>query len=559
VRRALLVAALAGAVAGCPGRGDNRRAAPAPQAAVPPIAFEDVTGPAGIRFRHHTGADGRYRMPESVGPGGAFLDYDNDGRLDVLLVNSADWPDRRGGRRPATPALYRNQGDGTFREVTREAGLAVSLYGQGCAVADYDGDGWDDLLITCVGPNRLFRNRNGRFTDVTAAAGLAGGPRWAWHTSAAWFDYDGDGRLDLFICRYVRWSPETDVPCRDGNGRRTYCGPTQYTGDASALFRNLGGGRFRDVSRETGIAGALGKGLGVVPLDENEDGRPDLFVSNDLVRNHLWRNEGGRFREVADEAGVAVADNGRARAGMGVDAADTRNDGGLAYCIGNFAGEGLALFDRGPGAYTDRGGAVGLLNPSLRRLTFGLAFLDANLDGWEDLVTANGHVDPHARDLDGSPHHAQRLQLFANREGRFRDVTDAAGAPLQVAEVGRGLARGDFDDDGRPDLLVTPNDGPARLLRNVSPAGGGWVGFRLHGPPGNRHGYGAEVRLTAGGRAQRRWVRSGGSYLSHHDPRALFGLGGAVPERVEVHWPGGAVTTLERPEPGRYHDVRPAP
>jgi hypothetical protein len=553
---AALAFALVPCLAGCPG-ARPRDASPPPPASerTPQIAFADVTEAAGLRFEHYTGADGRYFMPESVGPGGAFLDYDADGWLDIFLVNSSNWPDRPAAGR--VPALYRNQRDGTFRDVTREAGLAAGVYGQGCAVGDFDNDGWDDLLLTCVGPNRLFHNRRGRFVDVTRAAGVGDGPRWAWHTSAAWVDYDRDGLLDLFVCRYVKWSPETDITCRNGNGKETYCGPTQYSGEAADLYRNLGGGRFRNVSRETGIAGAPGKGLGVVPVDENEDGWPDMFVSNDLVRNHLWRSEGGRrFREAADEAGVAVADNGRARAGMGLDLADTRNDGGLAIGIGNFSGEGLALFDRAGGMYTDRGGSSGLLQPSLRRLTFGLVFLDANLDGWEDLFAYNGHVDPHFVDLDGRPNHRQMPQLFANRNGAFADVTEQAGPPIREPQVGRGCARGDFDNDGRPDLLLCPNGDRTRLLRNVSPDDAGWLGVRLVGRAGNRNGYGAEVRLTAGGRTQRRWIRSGGSYLSHSDTRALFGLGGATPDRIEVRWPGGQVSVLASPAAGAYHEMR---
>lgn len=544
-------------LAGCPARDrasfTGRDAAPA---AASQIRFEDVTQSAGIRFQHYTGADGRYLMPESVGPGGAFLDYDGDGWLDVFVVNSSNWPDRPAAGK--TCALYRNQRDGTFRDVTREAGLAVQMYGQGCAVGDYDNDGRDDLLVTCLGPNRLFRNMGGKFVDETAGSGLGGSSRWAWHTSASWLDYDRDGLLDLFVCRYVKWSPETDVVCRNGDVNRTYCGPVQYVGEPSELYRNLGGGRFENVSRKSGIASANGKGLGVVPLDENGDGWLDLFVSNDLVANHLWRSEGGkRFKEVAQEAGVALADNGRPRAGMGVDASDTRNDGGLSFCIGNFAGEGLALFDRGSDFYMDRGGTAGLVPASLSRLTFGLVFLDADRDGWEDLFAYNGHVDPYAKDVDGNQIFRQLPQLFRNTNGTFQDVTAEAGDPLTQPQVGRGCARGDFDNDGRPDLLLCENAGPTRLLRNVSGEQGHWLGVRLVGARGNRNAYGAEVRLTAGGRTQRRWVRSGASYLSHSDSRALFGLGAATSiEKLEVRWPDGRTSQVTPEGIDRYLEVR---
>ena len=282
------------AVAGC------RKSAPpvvAPPSATP--SFEDATGAAGVRFRHFTGADGRYRMPESLGPGCAYIDYDGDGWQDLYLVNSSNWPDRPAAGK--TGALYRNQRDGTFREVTREAGLAIPMFGQGCAVGDFDNDGREDLLVTCLGPNHLFHNLGGgKFREVTAGSGLDDSPPWAWHTSAAWFDYDGDGRLDLFVCRYVKWSPQTHIPYRNPLGKLSYGGPVQYSGDPSELYRNAGNGRFRNVSAATGVSSRLGKGLGVLPIDVDGDGWIDLMVTNDLAPNHLWRNEGGkRFREVA--------------------------------------------------------------------------------------------------------------------------------------------------------------------------------------------------------------------------------------------------------------------
>lgn len=541
---------LSGCVA--PHRSDPKE--PAPR--VGAIRFQDVTAAAGLRFRHFTGTDGRFLMPESVGNGGAFLDFDRDGWLDVFLVNSSNWP----GRPPAGRycALYRNQHNGTFHDVTREAGLQVPMYGMGCAVGDYDNDGRGDLLITCLGPNHLFRNLGGgRFREVTAGSGLERAPRWAWHTGAAWFDYNRDGLLDLFLCRYVRWSPQTDIPCRAGSGKRTYCGPGQYTGDAPLLYQNLGKGRFRDVSAEAGIARLEGKALGVVPLDENGDGWIDLFVTNDQMPNFLLRNQQGRrFTEVAQEAGVAVADSGKARAGMGVDAADIRNDGGLAFAIGNFSGEGLALFDRGETIYTDTGCGAGLVPASLERLTFGLVFLDADRDGWQDLVTCNGHVDPEIAEKGGAVTYREPAQLFRNVRGSFVDVTSGAGPALRQPIVGRGLAWGDWDNDGRPDLLIFENGGPARLLRNTSGDSHHWLGVKLRGKKGNRDAFGAEVRLSAAGMTQRRWVRSGSSYLSQSDPRALFGLGDAAAvDRVEVRWPSGKITHLDRPRIDRYVEI----
>lgn len=521
------------------------------------IRFEDVTSAAGLQFRHSTGADGRYLLPESLGNGGAFLDFDHDGLLDVFLVNGAGWPDR-----PATrtyPALYRNTGRGKFVNVTAQAGLNVSMQGMGCAVGDFDNDGHDDLLVTCLGPNHLFRNLGtGRFQDVTAGTPLAKAPRWSWHTSAAWTDYDRDGLLDLFICRYVAWSPKEDVPCRSKSGRRTYCGPEFYPGDRPVLYRNLGHGRFEDVSARTGIGAVAGKGLGVLPVDEDGDGWTDLVVANDLVPNFLFRNEQGkRFREVGQEAGLAVGDSGQARAGMGIDLADTQNNGTLSVAIGNFANEGLALFTQDGSLYQDQAAAAGLLPASLSRLTFGLLFLDADQDGWPDLFAYNGHVDPLVAEENSALTYPQNPSLFRNVQGHFEDVSASAGPAFQQPQVGRGCAWGDFDNDGRPDLLLCENAGPARLLRNVTPAGAHWLGVRLVGRGGNRNGYGAEIKLVSAGTTQRRWVRSGGSYLSHSDSRALFGLGdGGALERLEVKWPSGKITLQKAPAVDQYLEIR---
>jgi hypothetical protein len=509
-----------------------------------------------VHFQHFTGADGRYLMPESLGSGGALFDYDGDGWLDIYLVNGTNWPDRPPSGK--TGALYHNQGDGTFREVTPEAGLAVPMYGMGCAVGDFDNDGRDDLLVTCLGPNHLFRNLgSGRFREVTVGSGLDDSPRWAWHTSAAWLDYDRDGTLDLFVCRYVRWTPKTHIPFRNPLGRASYGGPVQYTGDTSELYRGLGKGRFRNVSNSTGIGGVVGKALGVLPVDENGDGWTDLFVTNDLVANQLWRNEDGkRFRESAQEAGVAVGSNGQPRAGMGVDEADIRNDGGMAFAVGNFAGEGVALFDKSGPLYTDEAIPAGLVPASMRSLTFGLLFLDADRDGWQDLFLYNGHIDPDARDTGGNPSYRQIPQLFRGRAGRFIDVTGQAGPGLAVPQVGRGAARGDWNNDGRPDLLLCENGGPTRLLRNVTADNHHWLGVRLRGEAGNRNAYGSEVRLTVAGVTQRRRVASGSSYLSHSDTRALFGLGTATAvERLEIRWPSGTVTRRVNPPLDRYLDL----
>lgn len=523
------------------------------------LRFEDVTAGAGLRFQHFNGADGRFYMPELLGSGVAFLDYDGDGRQDLFLVNSANWPDRPPSG--TTPALYRNLGDGRFRDVTREAGLAVSLLGMGCAVGDFDNDGRDDLFVSCVGPNRLFRNEGGRFRDVSATSRIGGGPPWAWHTSATWLDYDRDGFLDLFVCRYVHWSPREDIRCTTAN-RRSYCGPKQYLTDTSELYRNLGNGSFEDVSRQAGITAQAGKGLGVLAHDVNGDGYPDLVVANDLVPNHLWINrEGKRFEDRADEMGIGVGPTGEARAGMGIDLADVRSDGTVAIAIGNFNGEGLALFRQGDGFFEDDAVKAGLMQPSLQRLTFGLCFLDADLDGNLDLLALNGHVDPHIVETGAVTEWKQRPLMLRNTGGgQFADVSASAGPPFQEQLVGRGAAWGDFDDDGRPDLLLCDNGGPARLLRNVSEGGGHWLGVQVVGKARglNRNGFGAEVRLAAGGVTQRRWLHSGGSYLSDSDHRALFGLGRENRiESLEIRWPNGQISKPRVQDIDRYVVVAP--
>lgn len=520
-----------------------------------PITFEDVAAARGIRFRHFTGADGRFFMPESVGSGGALFDYDGDGRLDVYLVNCTSWPDRP--RRQGTAALYRNEEDGTFRDVTREAGLAHPFFGMGCAVGDFDNDGRDDLLLTGVEGLRLYRNTGGRFREVTPGSGLDRPVPWPNYSGAAWVDYDRDGRLDLYVCRYVDWSPRKHVVCKSGGGKQTYCGPNLHGATPSVLFRNLGGGRFQDVSAATGIARHRGKGLGVLPVDVNDDGWPDLMVTNDTTPNHLFLNEAGRrFRNAATELGVAVDENGRARAGMGVDVADLQNDGGLAFTIGNFSHEGLSLYRRSGPVFMDAAPITGLAAPSLPHVTFGVTFLDADQDGLQDLFIYNGHVDPQVGESGGAVTYRQRPQLFRSEGGAFREIGSQASPVFSLPQSGRGCAAGDFDNDGKPDLLLCENGGPARLLRNTTADNRHWLGIRLVGTTSNRNAYGSEVRLTAGGVTQRRWVRSGGSYLTHGDTRALFGLGqAAAVERVEIRWPSGRTSTLDRPQPDRYHTV----
>jgi hypothetical protein len=528
------------------------------------VTFRDVTREAGITFRHHSGAFGKKYMPETTGSGCAFLDADGDGRLDLLAVNGADWPGR--GRGSYRPALYRNEGEGTFVDVAPEAGLPADRYGMGVAVGDYDNDGDPDLYLTCLGPNVLLRNRgDARFEDVTAAAGVAGvappeGLRWKWSSSAAWLDYDRDGRLDLFVCNYVRWSPATDVFCRNREGEKAYCAPTAYTAVPSTLYRNLGDGRFADVSAPTGIRAHSGKSLGVAVADMNDDGWPDIVVANDMTPNFLFLNrEGRRFDEVGTEWGIGVGETGRAKAGMGIDAADWENRGRPGLLIGNFAREALSLFAPDPAAGEGEGSLVdvtyerGMGEPSLLHLTFGLFFFDYDLDGWKDALIGNGHIDD---TLEGSEiTYRQRPLLFRNEEGRsFREVGTSAGAALAEPMVVRGCARGDVDGDGDWDVALLWNNVGLRLWQNVGGNANGWIGLLPEGTRSNRDGLGARVRVTAEGRVVTESVSSGGSYLSAHQRALLVGLGEArSADEVEIRWPSGRIDRFHDAAAGRYY------
>jgi hypothetical protein len=539
----LCAALIAAASAGCrlPARGSSAAPAPSPQSVV---QFVDVAEAAGIRFAHTSGASGRLYFPETVGSGCAFFDYDGDGHLDLFLVNSSRLPGFE-GKGPFYPALYRNRGDGTFEDVTRRAGLAVDGYGIGCAVGDYDNDGDADLYLTALGPNTLFRNNgDGTFTDVTRQAGVSE-PRFS--TSAAWVDVDRNGRLDLYVANYCRWTPEGNKICYDSGGGRHMCGPTSYEGVSNTLFRNDGGGRFNDVTRQAGLFAPRGKGLGILIWDPNDDGWPDLAVANDQEPNLLYQNNGdSTFTERGVAAGIAYSLTGKARAGMGIDSTDPMNDGREAVVIGNLDRQGLALFyQQGEGLFTDLAAPAGLFEVSLPFLTFATVFCDYDLDGWKDLLTANGHVDENAATMGQGVSFEQRLQLFRNEgnsagEPRFREVGESAGPGLSPRRVYRGIAIGDYDADGDPDFLVTANGGKPLLLRNEGGSGNHWLQVRLQSTRGNRDGLGSRVRVTADGITQTAWVRSGSSFASASAPVAYFGLGkSAAVDRVEVRWPTG--------------------
>ncbi len=526
-----------------------------------PLKFRltDVTAAAGIDFRHNSGAYGAKYLPETMGSGCAFLDYDNDGWLDILLINGADWPGHvRGG--PSTMRLYRNNRNGTFTDVTKAAGLAVEMYGLGVAVADYDNDGFPDIYVTAVGQNRLFHNTGrGTFIDVTDHAGLGG--RSSFSTSALWFDFDRDGLLDLFVCNYVRWSPEHDVFCSIDGKSKSYCTPEAYHGSTCWLFRNKGNGTFEDVTAKSGIFDASSTALGVAMLDDDRDGWPDLVVANDTQPNKLYRNlRNGTFEDVGVHAGVAFSEDGRARAGMGIDAADFDNSGVVGIAITNFADEMIALYRQGRGGvYADAAVGAGIGQPSRSRLGFGCSFADIDLDGHLDLLAVNGHIDESVRNNPGrmpgaKGGYAQPPHLFLNDgKGVFRDVAATAGGGFATPKVGRGLAYGDFNRDGAPDVLMTTNQGSAYLYRNEVTGGNRSIRFHLRGTKSNRDAIGAIVRVTTSEGTQSRMVKTGSSYLSQSELAVTFGIGRQEKaNRVVMEWPSGATQEFKDVKPGGY-------
>ena len=539
--RTVLGSTLGQAAARGPGRG-----------ATPGFRLVDVTSRSGLRFSHHNGADGGKLLPETLGSGCAFLDYDADGWQDILLVNGMDWPGHTKQR--STLSLYRNNRNGTFTDVTRAAGLDVEMYGMGVAVGDWNNDGFPDVLITCVGQNRLFRNTGkGTFVDVTQASGLGG--RTAFSTSALWVDFDRDGFLDLFVCNYVKWSPEHDVFCSLDGKQKSYCTPEAYRGDTCWLFRNRGNGTFEDVTATSGVFDTSSKSLGVAMLDYDGDGWPDLFVANDTQPNKLYRNmKNGTFKDVAVEAGLAFSADGKARAGMGVDAGDFDNSGHPGLAITNFDNEMIGLYKATrPGTYEDVAMRAGIGAPSRNSLGFGCVLADIDLDGALDLIVVNGHINDTVRNIRGNVGYAQAPQLFLNqRNGTFRDVAAETGSEFAQPRVGRGLAYGDFDRDGDLDLLVTTNNGQASLFRNDQVAGNRSLRFHLVGTKSNRDAIGAVVRIFHGGTSQSRMVKSGSSYLSQSELPVTFGVGKRDQvDRVVISWPSGRTEEFKNVASGK--------
>src|SRR5271170_1585361 len=525
-----------------------------------PIEFTDVTTQAGIRFKHNSGAFGKKYLPETMGSGVCFIDYDNDGWQDIFFVNSMDWPGHKSGGK-SFPALYHNNHDGTFTDVTKEAGLAVETYGQGCAVGDYDNDGFDDLYLTTVGSNHLYHNLgNGKFADVTAKAGVAD-PGFS--SSAIWFDYDNDGKLDLFVTHYITWSIETDQYCSLDNKNKSYCTPQTYKGESATLFHNRGDGTFENVTQRAGLHDPTSKSLGVAMLDFDDDGWMDLFVSNDTEPNKLYHNNhNGTFSDAAVQMGVAFSESGRVRAGMGTDAGDYDGSGWQSLLIGNFTNESMSLYrNDGSGLFVDEEISSGIRQMSLQALTFACFFFDYDLDGRLDIFAANGHVSDDISVVQPTLKYAQPAILFHNNGNRkFEDVSAKVGPALQQPVVGRGAAYLDYDNDGDLDLVVTANNGPARLLRNENGNQNDMLRVKLVGTRANRDGIGAKVTLTTSSGARLfRMVKTGSSYASQSEMPLTFGLG--KPEAgetvsIEIIWPSGQKESLSKISANQFITIK---
>jgi enediyne biosynthesis protein E4 len=596
------------------------RSAPSPSSAVAArqagtsVQFTEVTQQAGIHFKHFNGAAGHRYLPETMGAGGAFLDYDGDGWQDILLLNGKPLGEtgRRGDgatgrptkstsktvpsslpgrpvapspRRPVasspTSALYHNNRDGTFTDVTHGSGLDVPMYAMGCAIGDYDNDGRDDIYVSCaLEPGHLFHNEGGgKFRDVTPHAGV--GDLSKLGTSCAWLDYDNDGWLDLFICNYVQYSLATDHACYEG-GKRYYCRPNVYQPDTCILYHNRGDGSFEDVTKQTGVWNKTGNSLGVAVWDFDEDGWQDITVANDLTPNYLFHNLAGalsnprskiqdpksarRFEEVGLDWGIAFGEDAKARAGMGIDVAEYRNDGHPALMISNFTGEPLSFFvEDGPHQFSDEAFEAGVGESHLHYLGFGLFFFDYDNDGFKDAFVGNGHIEPSIADFGGGVTYAQQHQLYRNLgNGTFAEVGERLGAPFTVPHVTRGAAYGDYDNDGDLDIVVMNNGQPAELLRNEGGNRQHWLQVELVGrgpgggkPGSNRDGIGARVTVRAGAMTQRDFVRSGSSYCSQSMLRRHFGLGAATEaDEIEVRWPSGIIDRMRNVRTNQRITVR---
>jgi len=507
------------------------------------IQFADVSERAGIRFTHNSGRAGKKFLPETLGSGCAFFDADGDGWPDILLLNGKAWTPR--GRKSLS-ALYRNNHDGTFTNITAGSGLDVEMYAMGVAIGDFDNDGRDDVYITALDGDHLFRNEGGgKFRDVTAASGIRNAN---FGTSAAWLDYDRDGKLDLFVANYVQWTAAGDLWCSLDGATKSYCTPESYKGTSCKLYHNLGGGRFEDVSQKAGIADPTSKSLGVTVFDYNSDGWPDIFVANDTQPNKLYRNnKNGTFTEEGMAAGVAFGEDGVARGAMGTDAGDYDRSGRPHLLVGNFSNQMLGLYhNEGTGLFVDEAPSSTVGRASLLTLAFGVFFFDYDLDGQPDIFAANGHIEEEIGRVQPKVQYKEPPLLFHNLgKRRFENVTPAMGPALNRAMVARGAAYADFDRDGDQDILISTNHGPAYLLRNDAGNRNKWLSVRLVGSKSNRDGIGAVVRIESASGKQWNTVHSGGSYCSQSDLALTFGLGkDAAVTTLEIEWPSGTKQRL---------------
>ncbi|HTD53221.1 MAG TPA: CRTAC1 family protein [Thermoanaerobaculia bacterium] len=554
VAAALVLTLLAASPAPGPARrGVAREKAKTSPDAGCPVVFTDVAAKAGLKFMHERGATAAHQLPETMGSGVAWLDYDNDGWMDLYVVQSGPFPPNGSPR--AQDRLYHNNGDGTFTDVTEKAGLKDSAYGMGVVAADYDNDGYVDLFVTNFGRNILYHNNgNGTFTDVTEKAGVAGS---GWSTSAAFADFDGDGLLDLFVTRYLDYSVEKNYFCGDLNaGKRDYCHPSLYPPIGNLLYRNNGDGTFTDVSESSGIASSLGKGLGVVVSDFDDDGRPDIYVADDTTMNLVFHNLGGmKFEDVSLLSGAGVSVAGQAFGGMGVDAGDLDGDGRIDVVVANFEAEPNSFFrNLGSMVFEDASAVSGFGPPHFYFSGFGLNLFDAANAGRLDAFIANGHVLEVPR-MQGVTYAERPFLMWNDGKGHFRER--GCGEPFRRQLVGRGSAVADYDNDGALDIAVSNSGGPLELLRNDGKHGG-WIGFLLRGKKSNRQGIGARVTLETDAGRQVREVKAGGSYLSSSDPRVHFGIGTSSVRRVLIRWPSGILQEVRDIHPGQYQTIEEA-
>jgi len=502
------------------------------------VKFTDITAAAGIKFTHNSGRAGKKFLPETLGAGAAFIDADGDGWADILLINSKDWTPR--GRK-SIAALYRNNKNGTFTNITAGSGLDVEMYGMGVAVADFDNDGKPDIYITALDGDRLFHNEGGgKFRDVTKSAGMNNA---SFGTSAAWLDYDRDGKVDLFVANYVQWTPKGDLWCSLDGATKSYCTPESYKGTSCKLYHNLGGGKFEEVGQKAGVGDPTSKSLGVTVFDYNSDGWPDIFVANDTQPNKLYRNNrNGTFSEEGMQAGVAFGEDGVARGAMGVDTGDYDRSGRPHLLVGNFSNQMLGLYhNEGTGLFVDEAPTSTVGRASLLTLSFGVFFFDYDLDGYPDIFTANGHIEEEIGRVQPKIQYKEPPLLFRNLgQRKFENVTAKMGADFNRPIVARGAAYADIDHDGDLDLLITTNHGPAYLYRNDGGNRNKFLCVRTVGTKSNRSGIGAVVRVESASGKQWNVVRSGSSYCSQSDLALTFGLGqDAMVTALEIEWPSG--------------------